>query len=598
MKSSGPFTSMQELYRDTIFRVPQYQRSYAWEQTQWDDLWDDIFESMETDTPHFLGTIVVRPVKTDRRDDCGRVLKVYEVVDGQQRLTTLSILAMAIYSALREQGKHDTANGLWTDFVEQKGPKVELTEVNRGYFQALIEAVKKGEAVPPAERSTNERLRKAYDHFSDKVEALSEPSKDFLEKLKDLNAHIREKVTALFFEVEDAAEAIRTFVKINDRGKPISLVERTKSFMMFYLSRYLHGDEALLQDSLNKVDETFSKLFENFDEVKEVSNKERLNIEYLSNSFREDDFLRMTYHYSWKYLQERYARHSKDRFREYSYDISAETVYEALKSSCSGLKDNAEVLRSFIHDWCDDLASISQALVELLREIEHWPNLKRFLLFQQPDALVYPLLLGLKARGILDETFLRAIEVLDLRVYKVRGTNPKADLYQDAVSQAKDGDPQKIKEAIVSFTTRFGSDVANLRGHVYGSDFVKSVLWRYAVRSQPNLELDYGTFKNCQVERILPENPTFDWADLGFESEEDYVRAIHTLGNLTVLEGKLNERAQNKPPREKAKIYSQSALKGNRLLGAEMEQQGFDKKALEERTEEIIRFVKETWPLP
>jgi len=107
--------SVQDLFAGSLFEVPDYQRAYAWEPKQWDDLWEDIREGMRTGTTHFLGTVVLMAQDQPRRDSEGRSLRVFQIVDGQQRMTTLCLLLLAVFDRVR-QGDEGIARGLWRDF--------------------------------------------------------------------------------------------------------------------------------------------------------------------------------------------------------------------------------------------------------------------------------------------------------------------------------------------------------------------------------------------------------------------------------------------------------------------------------------------------
>ncbi|MEG2146781.1 MAG: DUF262 domain-containing protein [Lachnospiraceae bacterium] len=74
--------------------IPKYQREYTWSTNQWKDLYDDIFEN---DFGYFIGSIICIDNSTDAYQ-----IKPLEVVDGQQRLTTLCLLLVAIYNKLKE----------------------------------------------------------------------------------------------------------------------------------------------------------------------------------------------------------------------------------------------------------------------------------------------------------------------------------------------------------------------------------------------------------------------------------------------------------------------------------------------------------------
>ena len=85
-------TTLEVFFTGKFFRIPSYQRDYAWDTGNVDDLLDDIIEAIETITTHYIGTFILS--KTSHPS-------VYNVVDGQQRLTTLIMLFNV---AIRELG--------------------------------------------------------------------------------------------------------------------------------------------------------------------------------------------------------------------------------------------------------------------------------------------------------------------------------------------------------------------------------------------------------------------------------------------------------------------------------------------------------------
>ena len=154
--------SVQELFSGSLFAVPEYQRAYAWEKKQWDDLWEDIKEGIRTSTTHFLGTVVLMAQDSPHRDREGRSLRVFDVVDGQQRVTTLCLLLLAVYDHVR-QVDDGIARGLWQDFVKHEDSllKLRLSGLNADYLNRLVDAVQHRVQSPPDPRSTNARLRNA-----------------------------------------------------------------------------------------------------------------------------------------------------------------------------------------------------------------------------------------------------------------------------------------------------------------------------------------------------------------------------------------------------------------------------------------------------
>lgn len=585
--------SVQDLFAGSLFDVPAYQRAYAWEQKQWDDLWEDIREGLRTGTPHFLGTVVLMEKKDEPfQDREGRSLKVFDIVDGQQRLTTLCLLLLALYERVRCEDDA-MAHGLWHDFIEHQGGrrKLRLGGLNAAYFESLVSAIWDGQDLPSDQSSTNLRLKGAVRRFRDLIDGWQQA-----DGVKDLVRYVRNNLHVLRFVPDSRTLAIKTFHTVNDRGKELSLLDKTKGFLMFYVTRYLPKDE----DVFHAIDIDFARVFDNYDTMRDLASKYK--VDYLINPryrFSEDELLRYAYHYGYHDLRSKFGLEIG-----YEYYITPERVFDSfVKRACHDLRERPNDLRDFILSWCSDLVAVSDALVALLRQIPDSPSHKRLFQFQSPHASVYPLLVTAQARGILDEQMLKAISILDLRVYQVRGTDPKADLYRNAVAAMKNGDRDSILATIYQFCSAWGNDQeldSILRGRVADERFAKYILWSFAVDQDREIEeLDYELYANCQVEHILSQEPsTFDVTTFGFKSREDYESSKHGFGNLTVLEEKLNKRAQNLSPTDKAAVYANSCLAANRVLGTRIQERGFGRSDQVERTDAIVRFFRKKWPIP
>ena len=127
-----------------IYRVPPYQRDYSWQEEEWEDLWNDIVELRgRPEELHYMGALVVEG-KSDRE---------FHIIDGQQRLATLSILSLAVIARLRElansgndaEGNKERASALRNRVIGEKDPasliessKLFLNEVDDAFYQDYL----------------------------------------------------------------------------------------------------------------------------------------------------------------------------------------------------------------------------------------------------------------------------------------------------------------------------------------------------------------------------------------------------------------------------------------------------------------------------
>ena len=140
----GDLQSLSELYQNRLFRIPDYQRGYAWKQEQLVDFWDDIL-NLQEDRYHYTGLLSLKAITKEELKgwsndkwllDSG--YKAYHVVDGQQRLTTISILINEIVSFVKglecNNGKTDdeivlcyqTLKAIRSKYISQKRPPQNL----------------------------------------------------------------------------------------------------------------------------------------------------------------------------------------------------------------------------------------------------------------------------------------------------------------------------------------------------------------------------------------------------------------------------------------------------------------------------------------
>lgn len=219
---------------NVLYRIPPYQREYSWYKAQWEDLFEDL---VEADSAHFLGTIITLDQTTDTLE--GNIL---HVVDGQQRLATLTLLLAAVYSVLKEHideldddTRTDVTN-LGRQLVRKADQQPRVTPQKQGhnlfdYLKTLEDAglPVEGEWKP---YYPSRRIAKCYRYFRAAILKLAET-----EELTETEAALRVHEAALQavivkIEVASHADAFVLFESLNNRGMPLSPVDLIKNHLL------------------------------------------------------------------------------------------------------------------------------------------------------------------------------------------------------------------------------------------------------------------------------------------------------------------------------------------------------------------------------
>jgi len=223
---------------NTVFNVPAYQREYSWRKEQWDALFDDLIEE-EPDSGHFLGTIICVNRTTNSTDKT-----ILELVDGQQRMTTISLLLLALYKRLLPYAEPTSMTmeqqadfiGLKRMLVLQKNSQPRLTpqRQNRNgadYLYVLREAGLVEDA--PANTYVGvRRIAKALNHFLDRITThVDESDTSELETLLDLVGRVQRAVLVKL-EVQSTADAFTLFESLNNRGLPLTPIDLIKTSVL------------------------------------------------------------------------------------------------------------------------------------------------------------------------------------------------------------------------------------------------------------------------------------------------------------------------------------------------------------------------------
>jgi len=257
-----------------------------------------------------------------------------------------------------------------------------------------------------------------------------------------------------------------------------------------------------------------------------------------------------------------------------------------LKNRCEELKDNPYELRTFMISYLNDFESFAVSYSSLIKKVETKDIYQKPFRFLEFTATLYPLIVRLYMQGKLDEV-LDLLEAVEVRVYKLRGTNPIADMYWLSSYVAEfEPDIYDIKGRLNYIGEKFVNNhvFSNyLDNAIYGNGAVRYILSEYNGDNLTN-----EAYKDLQVEHIFSKEPNFDATAYGFTEDYDYEK--NRIGNLGLLEQSLNKGLGNLPPINKVSGYLNSKITETRDLAGEIQKGNFSKANVDNRRKKIVDF--------
>lgn len=533
------FNTSNQTYRQLmgnglIYNVPRFQRDYSWTNEEWEDLWADIEDvvSDQGEPAHYMGYLVLQSSDT----------KHFDIIDGQQRITTLSIFTLAIlknFDRLIEEDVSPEDNAkrkeqLRSSFIGYLDPvslvprsKLTLNRNNDSFYQNYLVPLTK---LPQRGLKASEHLlRKAFEWFEAKIWQEYGSKKDgaslagLLDKLSD----------RLFFTVitvTDELNAYKVFETLNARGVRLSSTDLLKNYLFSVVHREI-ADER----ELRALEERWEILVDKLG----------------SESFPE--FLRA---------------HWNSRFKL----VRSSELFKTIRSKITNRQLAFELIREMETD-ADTYAALSNP------EDQLWiPDQRRYILELKLFNVrqLYPLLLsGFRKFSSADFTsLLKACSVISFR-YNVIGnlpTNEQERVYTAAAEQLNSGKINTLKEVLDGLRNIYPSDASFQ--NAFTDKQLKTPRNKRVVRyilfelekfvSGHDFEFDSDVYN---LEHVLPENPNpAEWQHF---SDSDHEQSVYRLGNMTLLRKDTNRKLGNIEFAQKKPIFESSPFEITRRIALE-----------------------------
>lgn len=254
------YLTFDDLLQKKFFEIPNYQRAYSWGKKQRKDLFADIVKILnwkDPDRHHFLATIVCLNKKDQHKSLGTDEYKKYEVVDGQQRLTTLIILLKAISIIIKPGKKEEKIEAEAIDriLIKNNG-KILLLQTNHDNSNIFRKYLENG--IKPDENSikthTELNLLNAFNECENFVSNWKNNS-SVIQLLKIL----KNRLGLIFYVLEDSGSVYSVFEVLNSRGLEVDWLDKCKSMLMGILFDNYKKDASI--EHINELHKMWTKIY-------------------------------------------------------------------------------------------------------------------------------------------------------------------------------------------------------------------------------------------------------------------------------------------------------------------------------------------------
>ena len=543
------------------FLIPDYQRPYAWGENECQTLWDDIYSFAIPDNDHnkfkqddeyYLGPIVTF------KNDCGKL----EIIDGQQRLTTLMLLLRAFYE--RAKLMQDKESVTMRKMIEQCIWKTdEFGEPDKNALKINSEVATdedKGEFLEILKQGTT--TAKFKSRYADNYRFFENNINGFLNKFPSFFAYLPIRILnnciLLPIEAENQDTALRIFSTLNDRGKPLSDADIFKAEFYKYYSK--KGEKDTFIEKWKELEQTSIQTFKTND----------------SSSSLDELFTRYMYYLRAKQGNTNSTTEALRKFYEKEY-------YKELKNEST--LTNLEALLYFWYDVnTQNKERFSDRVLKRLFVLNYAPNGMWYYIVS-----VYFMHHQEKKRTLDDSQFFNFLEKITAFIWAYALTNPgvnalRTPVYREMVNIIND--KEVTFEDFKFDKNNFVSIFKNFK-FLNQRQITRSMItwWAFHFKAQELLPIDC----RLDIEHIYARNRM---KSEPLSSEQD----IDLLGNKSLLEQRINIRASDYRFADKI-LYYQGMRKNNKVQEAtsiyellELSKlSNFDEVNIVERNEEILK---------
>lgn len=242
--------AISDILNKSVFEIPRNQRRYVWKKPHWQDLYEDIVFSITETKPHFVGSIVLEG--EGKKDG----LSYYTIIDGQQRLTTITIVLLAIMKHFHENDMTDDFLGTISYLQSKNNSNQDITILNSEYHVSLASLIRnmialKDKSLSMASFVEANTLSKTKDKcIGDALRFFYSAIRDDVQQVDNVQKRLREirnavlDMTAVKIVSSSEEDSYTIFEILNARGQELAAHELLKNYIMRYIQPTERRDDA------------------------------------------------------------------------------------------------------------------------------------------------------------------------------------------------------------------------------------------------------------------------------------------------------------------------------------------------------------------
>lgn len=576
------YFTLNQLLANRLFRIPHYQRAYSWHREHRAAMFNDILQlqNKPSDSFHFMATVVGLKRKEKEKEIATELYDFIEIVDGQQRITTLLLLLKAIEQKLNHDVpvEDELAQELQKLFVKQDESSLILLQTNHDRSEYFAKFLRHGKHSSDEEIQTLADRGELTPADRELLSAINECKSfvdDYWDNRVELLGILKNKLTFVYHEIDHEAAVYTVFETLNDRGLDVSWLDKLKSRLMRVAFEDNQGNS---EEHIKELHDIWGKIYAAMGPLHNVGSDIGLREDVSSETLRFAATLKAS--------------------KSLSQPLSEKNSVDSLMEGCQRTPETINV-----SNW---LLDVTKAYYELLNDMR---SSKKAV-----AKIAHARLLGLAItlRDCSPKEKSELLEQWEKTTFHIFGLckNDARIRKSDYVGLAWKtcNDPETNAAGILTIlrklAARYNIEKAFIeKPNCYRrwEEELRYLLYRYEehLAEQKGLSLNNAQWQciwddtaSNSIEHILPQsNGSQEPLDPGQEGV-----FVHRLGNLMLLPPDDNSSAGDQEPKAKVNVYQRSNLLiVNEVVKTIEKQDGWGIEQIEVREQRLIKWIKEKW---